>query len=125
MGIPLGLGAFSLTPTLHIVDPKKRYQSLFGDDGFELGLVSAELAQKYCDGALQVFENYICKQLNYASFAQAPRIQQLLTMLSWPGPKPHKDKTRYMEIEREDPNAKRKKRNEYRDRPVLPDPLNL
>lgn len=56
MGKPLGLGAIRLTPTLHIVNPKKRYQSLFGDDGFELGLLSEERVQKYCDGALQVFE---------------------------------------------------------------------
>lgn len=120
MGKPLGLGAIKLTPTLCLIDPKKRYQSLFGGDGFELGLLSDELTQQYRDGALQVFENYICKQLNYASFAQAPRIQQLLTMLSWPGPDP--EQTRYMEIERPDPHAKRGKRNEYRDRPVLPGP---
>lgn len=42
-------------------------------------------------------------------------------MLSWPGPNP--EQTRYMEIERLDPRAKRGKSNEYRNRPVLPDPL--
>lgn len=123
MGKPLGLGAIKLTPTLHLIDPKKRYQSLFGAHGFELGLLSDEITQKYRDGALQVFETYICKQLNYTSFAQAPRIQQLLTMLSWPGPNP--EQTRYIEIERPDSRAKRGKRNEYKERPVLPDPTQV
>lgn len=122
MGKPHGLGAIKLTPTLHLVDPKKRYTSLFATDSFELGLQPRELTDQYRDGALQVFERYICKQLGYRSFAQAPRIQKLLTMLSWPGPQPPDDKTRYMEIERPDQRAKRGKRNEYRNRPILPLP---
>jgi cold shock CspA family protein len=49
------------------------------------------------------------------------RVKQLLAMLSWPGPDP--ELTRYMEIEHPDPTAKRGKHNEYKERPVLPDPL--
>ena len=56
------------------------------------------------------------------AFEKLERIQQLLHMLSWPGPVPSEEKSRYMEIERYDPSARRKKRNEYRERPVLPDP---
>jgi hypothetical protein len=47
----------------------------------------------------------------------------LLRMLEWPGP--DKELTRYMEIERQDPKARRGKVNEYKDRPVLPDPLQV
>ncbi|MEZ4644806.1 MAG: hypothetical protein R3E31_19090 [Chloroflexota bacterium] len=47
----------------------------------------------------------------------------LLAMLAWPGPDP--EQTRYMEIERADPSAKHGKRNEYKERPVLPDPLKV
>lgn len=57
------------------------------------------------------------------SFAELDRIQQLLAMLRWPGPDP--TETRYLEIERYDPAAKRGKRNEYDTRPVLPSPLAL
>lgn len=123
MGKPLGLGSIHLKPTLSLIDPEKRYKTLFVGDEFELGLLSAEITKQYRDSALQNFEKYICDRLDYRSFAEAPRIQQFLTMLSWPEPQPHQVKTRYMEIERPDQNAKRGKRNEYRERPVLPLPL--
>lgn len=124
MGKPLGLGTIKLTPTLQIYDPKQRYSKLFSHNHeFDLGVVADNITQKIKDESINIFEGFICKQLGYPTFAKSERIQMLLEMLGWPGPDP-KD-TRYMEIERDDPRAKRGKRNEYRERPVLPDPENV
>ena len=50
------------------------------------------------------------------------RIKMLLEMLRWPGPNP--SLTSYMQIARPNPDGG-KNVNEYKERPVLPDPLNL
>jgi hypothetical protein len=127
MGKPLGLGAVKLAPKLQIAIPKKRYETLFtkanDDSSFNEGLETEEISHKYVDAALQTFENFICRQQGIKEFARSPRLMMLLRMLSWPGP--NSEATRYMEIERPDPKAKRGKRNEYSDRPVLPDPLKV
>jgi len=54
------------------------------------------------------------------SLAQLERIQALLALLSWPGPDPAL--TRYLEIER---GSEGDEYNEYKERPVLPDPLGV
>ena len=77
---------------------------------------------------MERFEKGVLKFLRQpkgSSFDNLERIQQLLQLLSWPGPLPPEEKSRYMEIERYDPSAKRSKRNEYRERPVLPDPSHV
>lgn len=48
------------------------------------------------------------------SLKEVKRIKMLLKMLEWPGPSP--SLTKYLQIEPE---------NEYKDRQVLPDPLNI
>jgi CRISPR-associated protein (TIGR03986 family) len=131
MGKPLGLGAVKIEHKLYESDRQKRYTKLFNDDGNDW-----ETAETLKDNPdyNQCFENYIVKQLNYSGdLKNLCRIQMLLAILSWPGPKNIEETTRYMEIERDiakhhighpaKPNDKTV--NEYKDRPVLPNPLDV
>lgn len=126
MGKPLGLGTVKLEPELHLVELVSRYSTLFDDaqSGWEEG-TAADLVEQVITEAVDNFEQFVLKRSkrNESSLADTQRVQMLLAMLAWPGPNP--EKTRYMEIEYSDPSAKRGKRNEYKERPVLPDPLNV
>jgi CRISPR-associated protein (TIGR03986 family) len=106
MGKPYGMGAVAVKAELHLTDRAARYGCLFADDDWAVGEKEAGLAPT-----------------NAKRLEDLERIQMLLAMLRWPGP--DRDETRYLEIEREDPHAKRGKVNEYKDRPVLPDPLQV
>lgn len=113
---PHGMGAIGITSVLILVDRRTRYTHLLGGGTFDTG-------ERVDDGAVRDRAIAAFKTLaggSEAGFDSARHIQELLTMLSWPGPS--RDKTRYMEIERPDRNARRSKRNEYADRPVLPGP---
>ena len=126
MGKPYGLGSVKLSPTLHTVDVAARYKSLFAGSVFADGVESARTSRTYQENAIRIFEGYMCRVLRTDQpFAQQERIRMLLAMLSWPGP--DLERTRYLEIERAsfEPTAKRRKFNEYKDRPVLPDPLSV
>ena len=125
MAKPLGLGSVKLTPALHLCDPQVRYEELFADNQFCTGEVPESVSIEIRQQSITLFENLICRQLGYTDFTKSARIQMLLEMLRWPGPQPYQEKTRYMEIEFHDPTAKRGKRNEYRDRPVLPTPVDV
>ncbi|CUS05066.2 RNA binding S1 domain protein [Candidatus Promineifilum breve] len=122
MGKPYGLGAVKLTPTLHLVDPQRRYGALLDGTGWVAGEVDAATAQRQLELSKQQFEQFITKsqQQQGVSFAQLERVRMLLEMLRWPGPNPQN--TGYMEIERWENG---RKTNEYRGRPVLPDPLRV
>lgn len=131
MGKPLGLGAVQLTVSeadVHLVDQSRRYETLFANDEqqpWQLGTESQKRTHLFLEEAKSNFETFVLRRckLPEATLAQTERVKMLLAMLAWPGPNP--EETRYMEIERHDPSAKRGKRNEYKERPVLPDPLNL
>ena len=122
MGKPLGMGSVQLQPQLILSDRTARYGALFDEGGWSTAETTIADLMPY----LQAFEAKMLAALppiernNQTAFAQIPRIQTLLTLLTWPGPA--KSQTRYLEIEREDPTSKRRKSNEYRDRPVLPTP---
>ena len=131
MGKPLGLGAVKIEPKLYLSDRKKRYTKLFSDNSNDW-----ETAENSKDNPdyKQCFENYIVKQLNYSGdFKNLCRIQMLLAMLSWPGPENIEKTTRYMEITRDitkyhigSPVKRNDKTvNEYKERPVLPNPLDV
>lgn len=126
MGKPLGMGAIKVRPTLHLMQPVERYKKLFDTQGqWASGEQDAVQVEKVRDQAIQAFSRWVLDDLTInpgkaADLANLPRLQALLRLLSWPGPDP--EQTRYMEIERPDKSAKRGKRNEYRERPVLPDP---
>lgn len=127
MGKPLGMGAVKLDATLHLTNRAERYTSLFNGDTWALGL---ETPQRISDRntLLQLtkpFEEHILAELVPEPACEhlygLKRIAMLLKMLEWPGypsdPKGNlhlgsRPNTRYMTIQP----------NEYRDRPVLPDP---
>lgn len=123
MGKPYGMGAIKIDASIMLDDRAMRYGALF--DG--------ETWQEACKDASEripvlaaAFDRFIREQIGASqrsSLAETERIQMLLRMLEWPGP--DKAMTRYMEIERPDPKLKRGKINEYKNRPVLPDPLHL
>jgi CRISPR-associated protein (TIGR03986 family) len=122
MGKPLGLGAVAINSNLRLIDRYGRYRKLWEGEGFHL-------AERSADGELAKlaveFERFILQALGSraARLAEVERIRDLLLLLSFPGP--HPAHTRYLEISRRDPQAKHGKRNEYRERPVLPTPYGV
>lgn len=126
MGKPLGMGAVAITPQLFITNRSVRYETLFNDGQWQTGAQTA---------ASQPFLNSLNRYLlqeqgldtQLQNITELERIQMLLTMLEWREGSPEwLDKTRYMEIERPTgyrrPNGQPETRNEYKERPVLPDP---
>lgn len=127
MGKPLGMGAVQIVPTLFLSDRQARYQTLFADDGWDEA-ARAEPPQSY----ITAFETFVLEQVKEGEEAllsqvrrgerrlkDEPRIRMLLTLLQWrEGDAAWLDRTRYMEIERG-----LEKVNEYKERPVLPDPV--
>lgn len=114
MGKPWGLGAAKITSALHITDRAARYTTLFDDYSWASGEIAD--GQKIRRQAVAAFEKWILNDgiLNPGDakkLKDVPRIQMLLFLLSWPGP--DRAETRYLHIEPD---------NEYKDRPVLPDP---
>lgn len=118
MGKPLGMGAVKIVPRLQLSDRVTRYQRLFDGEGWAEATAEDRAAG---DRAVAEFERFILSELKQPALRrlhELERIQEVLAMLSWPGPDPAQ--TRYLEIEHWDD---RRKVNEYRDRPVLPPPL--
>ena len=117
MGKPLGMGSVALTPHLFITDRIARYQTLLAGETWQEAAQPAD-AQPY----LEALDRYLLQEQGLGarlqSVTQLERIQMLLTMLEWREGTPEwLAKTRYMEIEHGP-----KKVNEYKERPVLPDP---
>lgn len=131
MGKPLGMGAVEIRPRLYLSqriptgdgDNPSRYEKLFADDRWHSATTTAG-PESY----LQQFNTFMIEENKLGkageSLADLDRIQMLLTMLEWhDGDSAWLERTRYMEIERE--VAKSVKVNEYKERPVLPDPLEV
>jgi hypothetical protein len=119
MGKPLGMGAIQIKAQLHKSNSMQRYASLLN------GQVWSGDPQKDTDSgnsAMQSFVDFMSNDLE-TEFMKHSRIRALLTMLQWPGPA--REWTRYMEIEYPDPKDRRGKRNEYKERPVLPSPFGV
>jgi cold shock CspA family protein len=116
MGKPLGMGAVAIRPTLVLSERKERYQTLLSTTGWEESVREAK-----ADQYVKEFEHYVLRESggNANRLIDVERIQMLLAMLQWPGPNPAW--TRYMEIEH--PISEEETINEYKERPVLPDPL--
>lgn len=113
MAKPYGMGVVSLRPTLTITDRQSRYKTLFNEDGsWDVGANQGDLL------------HYIQKFKEYFSIDENERIEQLKAMLrlydpDWAFPLSEEEYPRtfsYMTIE---PN------NEYKERPVLPYPLQV
>lgn len=123
MGKPLGMGAVRLTvERLTITDRQQRYRRLFaeGENDWHTAAQPAD-PETY----IRAFEEYVLNELGAAAsgvqrLAGLERIKMLLVMHEWPGPDP--EWTRYMQIEY---NIGGQEVNEYKERPVLPDPLGV
>ncbi|KKD34785.1 CRISPR-associated protein [Limnoraphis robusta CS-951] len=132
MGKPLGLGAVKIEPILYLSNRKKRYENLFDSKNSYWQKGETETNKDISD-YVSKFENYMLEKLDHTgNFRNLCRIQMLLAMLSWPGIKDVERNTRYMEIERDcskhhigQCKQKDKKINEYKERPVLPNPLDV
>ncbi|MCK9564481.1 MAG: TIGR03986 family CRISPR-associated RAMP protein [Methanothrix sp.] len=121
MGKPLGLGSVTINLHLILTDRLTRYNQLLDNNTWYTGEHNEEDLAQF----KSAFEQYITHQIHIVQeernetqkLAQIPRIQMLLKMLQWPGPE--QSLTKYMEID------SKNKKNEFRERPVLPDALNL
>ena len=119
MGKPLGMGSVALSPHLFIsgrCGKEGRYGRLFSGFDWARAENPAE-GQPYLDA----FESQIMMKLGLSGIkrlGQSERIGMLLTMLEWREGTPEwTDATQYMLLEAGD-----SKINEYKERPVLPDP---
>ncbi|MCX7979099.1 MAG: TIGR03986 family CRISPR-associated RAMP protein, partial [Bdellovibrionaceae bacterium] len=116
MGKPLGMGAVKITPTLYLSDRQARYSQLFADSDWQRGERQETDLQQF----IRAFEGFVLEGMDAKERKQAQslkdleRIRMMLNMLEWPGP--NRSLTEYMTIQ---------PINEFRERPVLPDPLSI
>lgn len=136
MGKPLGMGAIKITHTVSLTDRVRRYQQLFTESNWETGSAGA-MSPEIETACMTAFETHVLTHSGEraAALRETLRIRCLLALLTWQGPP--KEQTRYMEIERKIENEKSHipaakpvraydpTVNEYRDRPVLPTPLQV
>ncbi|MCS6805504.1 MAG: TIGR03986 family CRISPR-associated RAMP protein, partial [Blastocatellia bacterium] len=147
MGKPLGMGAVKLEATLHLTNRSTRYGTLFDGDNWQTGATasSESLSDRgTLEARVKDFEQHVLETLGHSAtghhLSEVKRIGMLLKLMEWPGfravppipgqPAPNncvitengvqRPNTRYMMIEL--PGVSGSGRNEYRDRPVLPDP---
>lgn len=117
MGKPLGMGAIKIELKLSVCKREERYKRLF--DGNKWALSVEEKEESFLRHFLDKFEKEVIDHLPFSEkgtvqrLENVHRIKMLLKMLEWPGP--INEMTRYLKIEP----------NEYKNRPVLPDPLNI
>jgi len=119
MGKPLGMGAVKLTPRLYLTDRQDRYGQLFQDNAWNEAVTAVAP-----DPHIKAFEDHVLGEQGLASnqdsLAKLDRIQSLLTLLEWRDSVDQEwlEKTRYLRIAGGPRGI-----NEYKERPVLPDPL--
>jgi hypothetical protein len=124
MGKPLGMGAVKIEHKLYLSNRQKRYQQLFEGQDWAI----AESSN--IDNELDLSMEPMADQLK-----NIPRIKMLLAMLSWKETlsQDELNQRRYMEIARDvnephiigTPRGNSNTHNEYKDRPVLPTPLQI
>ncbi len=140
MGKPLGMGAVQLRATLHLTDRPRRYETLFTNDGsWETGEQRSPV--DLSDRATLVeytkeFERHVLDTLGLphdeaTHLYELRRIAMLLRLMEWPGvipqeptpsdPMNREGNVRTMRIDLPFAESARD-RNEFRSRPVLPDP---
>jgi CRISPR-associated protein (TIGR03986 family) len=130
MGKPLGMGAVKINHELYLSQRENRYTQLFNANDWNRAEEISTQSSQYKDE----FEKYILGQLKKAGlyksirkFNQIPRIKMLLAMLTWEEEpsQEYLEKTRYMEIERDVQPRIGNDANEYKERRVLPMPLQV
>jgi CRISPR-associated protein (TIGR03986 family) len=119
MGKPRGMGAVRIKHSLHPTARSQRYGQLFDGHNWMNG---AQPEGDLADRAIADFETLILEDpalnpTSATSLDQVDRIRALLAILSWPGP--DAAETDYLLIEHPQHG------NQYKDRPVLPDPLEV
>lgn len=134
MGKPFGMGALKLSATLHRNNRQDRYGKLFSDaddnwfSGYDDGIDDfsdyTKAFEKFILEELGVFETGSCERLY-----QLERIATLLKMMEWQGYRaiyPASPGNRYLTDESR-PNTRYMTidKQEYRQRPVLPAPLDF
>jgi len=127
MGKPFGMGAVELKATLHLSNRQTRYESLFDGDAWRTGYAAdgEELNQTNVEKWAKKFEEKVINEFTFkpgqtcARLSDLKRIAVLLKMMEWSGYPARMTgmgdragNTRYMTITP----------NEYKERPVLPDP---
>ncbi|MCA0350442.1 MAG: TIGR03986 family CRISPR-associated RAMP protein [Chloroflexi bacterium] len=134
MGKPFGFGSIAINYHIATTNRQAHYSQLFNQgqntwlraerDWIDQDLLAKQ--QAFCTYILQHSGE---QERGFSEFNHIPRIQQLLAMLEWDvarfeqtEPRSWAELVRYMEIERKEDG---RKRNEYRDRPVLPTPLRV
>lgn len=132
MGKPLGMGAVELHARLHLIDRSLRYKKLFNDsnENWQLGesVVNAAGEDLAVPGVLarltRPFEKHLLHELNpqpaCGRLADMRRIAMLLKLLEWPGYRAEEG-DRYL-ANKARPNTRYMILEEYKGRPVLPDP---
>jgi hypothetical protein len=145
MGKPLGMGSVKLVATLFFTERKARYEKLFDGNDWQTGLrkTNGKPVPESLEEYRTKFEKEALTKLQlhskYEHLYDLKRIAMLLKLMEWPGypaelpARPDKrmvtdqdgtirPNTRYMIIRFEDESIPTEERNEYRHRPVLPDP---
>ncbi|OEC96870.1 CRISPR-associated RAMP family protein [Methanosarcina sp. A14] len=114
MGKPFGMGAIKIEPKLYESKRDERYRKLFDGDSWHEAV--HKVPEKSKKELIQTFEKYILDQIGEeeSQLNKVDRIKMLLQMMEWNGP--NTDLTRYLQIN---------PINEYKERPVLPDPFNI
>ncbi len=119
MGKPLGLGSIKLTPKLFVINRGNRYASLFDKGDWHLAI-----EEKKSYDFISEFERHILSHIPEVDKKGAnklwdtERMKALNIMLDYSNTKQNGwlEKSRYMEIQHP------KNKNEFKDRPVLPEP---
>ncbi len=114
MGKPFGMGAIKMKPELYESKRDERYHKLFeGDSWYE---AVHKLPYESKTKLINSFEKHILEKIGEKKdqLYEVERIKMLLKMMEWMGP--NTDLTRYLQINPD---------NEYKERPVLPDPFNI
>jgi len=145
MGKPLGMGSVKLVATLFFTERKARYEKLFDGNDWQTGVrkTNGKPAPESLEEYRTKFEKEVLTKLQlypkYEHLYNLKRIAMLLKLMEWPGypavlpARPdnrmvtdengkERPNTRYMTIRFEDESIPTEERNEYRHRPVLPDP---
>lgn len=119
MGKPLGMGAVQIAATLHLINRRERYRQLFDGAGWNAQAAPDEALRAR---AAQAFERKVLTALGQPAgqtLANTERMRALLKLLQWPGP--DAATTDYMTL----PEKGGVGKNEYKGRPVLPDPFGV
>ncbi|WP_016949987.1 TIGR03986 family CRISPR-associated RAMP protein [Anabaena sp. PCC 7108] len=122
MGKPFGMGAVKLTNQQLWLSQRqeKRYQKLFNENNWETGNYNDTEIE--AEVFVESFKNYLLDKNKigenpHGNLEDVKRIKMLLAMLSFPGKS--KGSVRYMQIEHP------RNKNEYDERPVLPNPFDV